>query len=162
MTEDRGRLRISNADREQAIERLQQALDEGRIDLNEFDERTKGVYDAKTNAELDILFDDLPLDRAEDRSVNTIDLTPEEQSRREKAVQQRVRKRGAPPILKPLVVVACITTAIWLLSSVSSGELQNFWPVWPIGIMSAVALAQWITGETEDDEDEDDDKQQSC
>lgn len=148
MSDDRGRLRISNDDRDQAIANLQRALDEGRIDLSEFDERSKNVYAAKTNAELDVIFDDLPLDRAADRSVNTIDLTPEERDKREEATQERVSGgRGMPGQLHALIWVAVPTISIWLISSIASGEVQYFWPVWPVGIMTAIFLASWLTGD---------------
>lgn len=128
------------------MERLQHALDEGRIDLGEFDERTKSALEAKTNAELDLIFEDLPQDRAADQAVNTIELTPEERAEREAAVQGRVHgRRGLPASVQTLIWVAVPTTAIWLISSVSSGEVQNFWPAWPIGIMLAIFLAQWLT-----------------
>lgn len=151
MSDDRGRLRISNDDRDQAIARLQRALDEGRINLSEFDDRSRGVYEAKTNAELDVIFDDLPMDRAQDRSVHTIDLTDQERQERERAAQERVKggKSGTrlPDSLHGLVWVAVPTISIWLISSIASGELLYFWPAWPVGIMIAIVLAQWLTGD---------------
>ncbi|WP_157930749.1 DUF1707 SHOCT-like domain-containing protein [Glycomyces xiaoerkulensis] len=154
MSDDRDNLRISNADRDQAVALLQKALDEGRIDLSEFDERTKSAYEAKTKAELDLIFEDLPVDRSADLAVHTIDLTPAERARRERESRRRVR-RGAPPILNPLIITACITVTIWGLSSLASWQFQYFWPAWPLGIMGAIAVAQWLTGETDDDDDDD-------
>ena len=53
-------LRASNADREAVVERLQQAVGEGRITLAEFDERAGAAYDAKTRGDLEALTADLP------------------------------------------------------------------------------------------------------
>ena len=53
-------LRASNAEREAAVERLHQAVGEGRITLTEFEERAQAAYEAKTLAELDVLTADLP------------------------------------------------------------------------------------------------------
>jgi hypothetical protein len=146
MTDDRGRLRISNTDRDKAIEQLRLALDEGRIDLTEFDERSRAVYDSKTRAELDIVFDDLPVSRAEDQAVHTVDLRPEERVEREAGKQERMRRARIPASMHGLVWVATITTAIWLISSIASGYVNYFWPAWPIGIMAAIFFAQWLTG----------------
>lgn len=149
MTDDQGKLRISNADRDQAMERLQEALNEGRIDLGEFDERTKSALEAKTNAELDLIFDDLPRNRAEDKSVNTIDLTPEERADREAAARQRVEcdgdgSFGSLPALRALIWVGGITTAIWLVSFIAGGNSGYFWPIWPILGLAIATCMQWM------------------
>lgn len=153
MSEDRRRLRISNADRDGAIARLQRSLDEGRLDLSEFDERARTVYEAKTQAELDLLFSDLPDDRTEEAAVQ-----PAQAPRaRPERVIDRIR-RNVPSSFHPLIIVGFITVTIWLISSVSAGELQNFWPAWPLGILTAIAIATWITGDDDDDDDDDGDK----
>ena len=59
MTQHRG-LRISDADRERAAGRLQQALAEGRITLDELEERLAVVYAARYAADLLPPFADLP------------------------------------------------------------------------------------------------------
>lgn len=53
-------VRASDADREAVIARLQAALGEGRIDLDEFGQRADAAYAAVTTAELDLLMADLP------------------------------------------------------------------------------------------------------
>jgi hypothetical protein len=53
-------VRASDADREALVARLQTALAEGRLDLDEFGERTGAAYAAVTTAELDRLVADLP------------------------------------------------------------------------------------------------------
>ena len=55
-------MRASDADREAVVARLQKALGEGRIDLDEFGHRAEAAYGAVTRAELDPLVDDLPAD----------------------------------------------------------------------------------------------------
>ncbi|MFC4531159.1 DUF1707 SHOCT-like domain-containing protein [Sphaerisporangium dianthi] len=60
MTDAIGNLRASDADREAVSERLRIAAGEGRITLDELDERLERTYAAKTYAELDALIDDLP------------------------------------------------------------------------------------------------------
>ena len=53
-------LRASDADRERAADRLQQALLEGRIRQDELEERISRVYRSRTYAELDPVLADLP------------------------------------------------------------------------------------------------------
>jgi len=57
---DGGNLRISDADREAAAQRLHTAMGEGRITLTELEERLGVVYAAKTFAELEPPLADLP------------------------------------------------------------------------------------------------------
>ena len=60
MTEPGRGIRISDADREHAAGRLQQALAEGRITLTELEERLAAVYAARYEADLLPPFEDLP------------------------------------------------------------------------------------------------------
>ncbi|MEU5155016.1 DUF1707 domain-containing protein [Glycomyces sp. NPDC021274] len=158
MTEDHGKLRISNADRELAIAQLQAALDEGRIDLVEFDERAKTAYEAKTNAELDLIFDDLPGGRPKEGEV--VPAGPA-------AVNAKAERapRGnwlhEVPALRALILVGGICTLIWLAGAVSSGEFGGFWPIWPIMGLSIATFVQLVNrgrwGDDADDEDDDED-----
>jgi hypothetical protein len=59
MSEDPA-VRAGDADREAAVTRLQAAVGEGRIDLDEFGQRADAAYAAATTAELDALLADLP------------------------------------------------------------------------------------------------------
>lgn len=53
-------LRASDADREQVAEVLRDALAEGRLDMEEFEERLEATYKARTYKELEPLTRDLP------------------------------------------------------------------------------------------------------
>ncbi|GAA4907321.1 cell wall-active antibiotic response 4TMS protein YvqF [Stackebrandtia albiflava] len=57
---DPTRLRVSDADREAVVARLQAAASEGRLTLGEFSERADQVYQSRTRGELDRLTVDLP------------------------------------------------------------------------------------------------------
>lgn len=57
---ERGNLRASDADRERIAEILRQAAGDGRLTLEELDERLDAVYAAKTYAELEPVTSDLP------------------------------------------------------------------------------------------------------
>ncbi|MCF6745651.1 DUF1707 domain-containing protein [Blastococcus sp. KM273128] len=55
-------VRVSDAERQALVVRLQKAVGEGRIDLDEFGQRAEAAYAAVTRAELDALVADLPPD----------------------------------------------------------------------------------------------------
>ncbi|MGH3423040.1 MAG: DUF1707 SHOCT-like domain-containing protein [Streptosporangiaceae bacterium] len=57
---DRGVMRVSDADREQAAEVLREAAGQGRISMDELDERLELAYGAKTYADLAAVTHDLP------------------------------------------------------------------------------------------------------
>jgi hypothetical protein len=56
-------MRVSDSDRDQAAEVLREAAGQGRISLDELDERLESVYAAKTYADLAALTHDLPQSR---------------------------------------------------------------------------------------------------
>ena len=62
---DRGRMRVSDADREQAADVLREAAGQGRISMDELDERLELAYTAKTYADLAAVTHDLPQAGAE-------------------------------------------------------------------------------------------------
>src|SRR3954452_4816438 len=58
-------LRLSDADRDEAVARLSEHYAAGRLDKDEFDERSDAVWTARTGGDLDPVFADL---RADDRA----------------------------------------------------------------------------------------------
>src|SRR5579872_3240033 len=54
-------IRASDSDREQTVEALRGQFTEGRLTLEEFDERTSAAYEAKTWTDLRSLTSDLPV-----------------------------------------------------------------------------------------------------
>ncbi|MFK0155317.1 DUF1707 domain-containing protein [Streptomyces sp. NPDC090493] len=68
MTDDAPELRASDADRERVAEILRDALAEGRLDMEEFEERLEATYKARTYGELTPITRDLP-------STPTVSLT---------------------------------------------------------------------------------------
>jgi hypothetical protein len=58
--DDDGRIRASDADRDKVVDILRAAYGEGRLSLEEFDERTTAAYAAKTWSALRELTADLP------------------------------------------------------------------------------------------------------
>jgi hypothetical protein len=54
------RVRASDDDREEVVRLLQRGLQEGRLTVDEFDDRVRAAYAARTLGELDELTADLP------------------------------------------------------------------------------------------------------
>lgn len=59
---DLSRMRISDADRSEVIEILQKATVEGRLDLDELEDRVSSALAARTWSDVDPLIEDLPVD----------------------------------------------------------------------------------------------------
>ncbi len=67
MTDRRPELRASDTDRERVAEILRDAVAEGRLAMEEFQERLEATYAARTYGELEPITADLPAARAHRR-----------------------------------------------------------------------------------------------
>jgi Domain of unknown function (DUF1707) len=83
-------LRVSDAERQAVTDRLAEHFGDGRLDQAEFDERVGRTMNAKTRADLNGLFDDLPETGAP------------------AATDRPRRRRGHPVLLVGLVVLVAI------------------------------------------------------
>jgi hypothetical protein len=121
-------------------DQLKTALDEGRLDLSEYDERLQQTYAAKTFADLDGLLDDLP---------GTV---PPQQSQ-----VQPATPAGAPAPAPAHSVAAqwarwtgpyggafLVCVLIWAVTSASAGHLVYFWPVWMLIPIVLGVGGQWF------------------
>jgi hypothetical protein len=68
--------RVSDAERNHAIDRLRTAYVEGRLDQEEFGVRSDGALAARTRAQLERLFTDLPPGLARTDSTSTLPVRP--------------------------------------------------------------------------------------
>lgn len=119
----RSDMRASDADRERIASVLRRAVDEGRLDLAEYDERLRNLYEAKTYGELAPLTRDLPAPPPRPMPATTSPAPP----------PPPPYGRRLPPHWRSWASVSAIVVGIWLFSSVSSGTLHDFWPIWVIG-----------------------------
>ncbi|ACU70802.1 protein of unknown function DUF1707 [Catenulispora acidiphila DSM 44928] len=53
-------MRVSDSERQEVVEVLKQALDDGRLKMDEYVERMEKAYEAVTIGDLELLHDDLP------------------------------------------------------------------------------------------------------
>jgi len=94
-------LRISDADREAAIARLSEHYAAGRLDKDEFDERSDAVWSAKIGADLAPIF---------------ADLEPVNPAGRERGPQRPGSRRGWLPV--PFVPVLLVLIALTALTHI--------------------------------------------
>jgi len=124
-------LRISDAERETVAVRLRDAAAEGRLTLEEADERQQAVYAARTAADLEPLTADLPAP-----PVPTPPAAP-----RRAALTPEARRR--------LLVHAGIGAAFALLFLIRwvAGPVPFFWPAGPLFwiVASIVGHYLWTT-----------------
>jgi hypothetical protein len=100
-------LRISDRDREEATASLREHAAAGRLTLDELDTRLEAALSARTRAELDAQFADLPRPRT--------------------ARHPHAKRLGMRIHTTVYVWVALGMVAIWLLTG-----MGYFWPIWPI------------------------------
>jgi hypothetical protein len=141
---DRRRLRAADSDRQAAAERLRHALDEGRLDFLEYDDRLARAYRSVTYGDLDDLFADLPGQAPVAAPAPTVPAAPALASR---ARLERAA-RGMPTGLRVLwtiwLSVVAINLTVWVLVSVGNGRPDTFWPMWllvPGAVLAAVTAA---------------------
>lgn len=122
----REEMRAGDVDRKAVAEQLKTALDEGRLDLHEYDERLQRTYASKTYGDLDGLLDDLP---------GTIPVQRSQVEPATSAPLPATAKDAGPDgqnkhWMGPYAGVVLVCTLIWLVTCIASGELLYFWPVW--------------------------------
>ncbi|MDG4794006.1 DUF1707 domain-containing protein [Micromonospora sp. WMMD1082] len=139
-------MRAADSDRQAVAERLRVALDEGRLDLHEYDERLQRAYAARTYAELDALVGDLPGAAAAvpagvpvPRDGGADAPVPAEGGR-------GVTARWLAEVWEPWLKVVGIVVVIWVVTSLAAGEPNYFWPGWVAGPWGAVVLVRTVTG----------------
>ena len=129
-----GAIRASDSDRESAVEILRQAYTDGRLDLNEFDERTTAAYAAKTWADLRQLTSDLPVDAVLGADIGKPPVaagTPGRPGMQEPSDRSALPPRG--PVFVPFLPIALL----WL---VLAGSLHATGLVIPLVIFFLVGL----------------------
>src|SRR5579872_363560 len=102
-------IRISDADRAEAVQRINRHFTDGRLDFDECSARLDEIYAAKTDVDLERVFRDLPKPS----------VVPAKTPRFRSA---RTRVERAVGMATP----AIICTAVWAMT----GHDSSFWPQW--------------------------------
>lgn len=120
-------IRASDKERDAVVQHLQAAYTEGRLDVTEYQERLEAAIRARTRGDLVPLTADLPPPTPEPRS-NEIERA---RNRRQEWFDQ----------WRDWLWVATVLNGIWLVTSIASGELRFYWPLFPLGIWAFINLA---------------------
>jgi fatty acid desaturase len=124
-------LRCSDADRERVVADLNKHFTEGRLTLDEFDQRSSSAYQARTYADLAILTADLPGGQVVPAVVREPEPGPAAAQ-----VPQAGRWQAAAGAVGSWLSVSVVLTVIWAVT----GADGNFWPGWVIGIWGVFVL----------------------
>lgn len=127
----REEMRAGDSDRQAVGDKLRAALEEGRLDLHEYDDRLQRAFTAKTYGELDSLLTDLPGPAPAAALVARTD---------------HVTAQWLLAVWSGWVPTVAITTLIWLVSSIAAQDLLYFWPIWVAGPWGAIVLWQTVSG----------------
>ena len=138
---DRQKMRASDADRQEVVDRLRAALDEGRLKMEEYIDRVGHATEAVTYGDLAPLYADLP----ESGAVARPDPAPPAPAAAPPPSPPLVTsRRGMPTALKVLWTIwgalVSVNLVIWFIVSVSAHHLIYIWPVWVAGPLGAILL----------------------
>jgi hypothetical protein len=129
-------MRAADADRHQIAEQLKAALDEGRLSLQEYDERVRDAYAAQTYADLLTIVHDLPAPGMSSAEV----------SARRQAEIRRAARRMPMALMVLWTIYGSITAVnvvVWALVAVSASGHAYPWPIWllvPGAALGAVTI----------------------
>jgi hypothetical protein len=129
-------MRASDRDRQQVVDRLRRALEDGRLTMDEYMDRMEAAYKAATYGDLVPLCADLPASTPQTAAAAT---TPP-------AVLSQVgHLAGLPTALKigwtMWLTAVSVNVVVWALVSGTGGHLAYPWPVWVAGPYGAVLFA---------------------
>ena len=132
-------IRVGDAERSDALDRLGTLFADGYLDVGEFEERTGQAAVARTRGELSVLFDDLPAEPAalEKREPSEVELDEK------LAAKRKLDTATYTTIIGGLAVFFVLQLGL---------DLDYAWVVWPVVGMLTVA---WYTVfDISDEEDE--------
>ncbi|GAA3528982.1 DUF1707 domain-containing protein [Nonomuraea rosea] len=130
-------MRASDVDRDRVAAILREHAAQGRITMEEFNERLENVYASKTYGELAKVTVDLPDVDLRHRPAKVASSTPAPQG-------------GLHPGMRAAwgawAAASGINWVIWLIVSLTSGDLIYPWPLWVMGPWGVILLMSTIFG----------------
>lgn len=134
-------MRASDGDRDRVAAALREHVAEGRLTIDEFNERLEQVYQSRTYGELARLTSDLP----------EIDLhrlpAASESVRRPHSARRDEKPRGSlKGAWSAWAAASAVSWMIWLLTMVTSSHMIPPWPMWVMGPWGVILLINTISG----------------
>jgi len=106
-------------DRERTADLLGQALAQGYLQMDDYDQRLQAAFQTHTAQELDELLTDLPLDRIRRHDP------------RRRAARAAAARRGLRAHLAAYLAMVVIVLTVWAAVALTT-DATYFWPIWPI------------------------------
>jgi hypothetical protein len=122
---DTRRVRIGDAERDEVLNALQEHLAAGRLDVDEYEQRTERVVAARYAEDLEALLEDLPPTNAQ-------------QQREQQRATRTPPWRGRPPVPVPLLVALAVIAIIAL-----PGPPFLLFPLLWVALFFAFARGRW-------------------
>ncbi|MGI8625149.1 MAG: DUF1707 domain-containing protein [Geodermatophilaceae bacterium] len=137
-------VRIGDREREQAVAQLGRAFAEGRLDLDEYDQRVASAYGAKKASDLLHLTADLPVANPERPESSGQHISPAMgRGRRARALTDEPSWLWRLWGTYASVVTLCVV--IWLIVGlIGKGGFSYPWPLWVAGPWGALLLVQTL------------------
>lgn len=124
------RIRVTNVERHDTVQRLGRALTDGSLNVSEFDDRATRALAAATRGDLSCLIEDLP----PGWQVPALTMTQEKAGR-------------AHPVVRALttswLVASVASIAMWVALGIGHGDLGHLWWIWVVGPTGAVLTTLW-------------------
>ncbi|MFI7127702.1 DUF1707 domain-containing protein [Nonomuraea sp. NPDC050153] len=130
-------MRASDADRDRVAAILREHTAQGRITMEEFNERLEQLYKSRTYGELARLTVDLPDVDLRNRPATVPQSSP-------------AKRAGTHPGIRAAwsawAAASGINWVIWLIVSITSGDLIYPWPLWVMGPWGVILLVSTLFG----------------
>ncbi|MFI7440992.1 DUF1707 SHOCT-like domain-containing protein [Nonomuraea indica] len=133
-------MRASDVERDRVAAVLREHTAVGRLTMDEFNERLELLYKSKTRGELARLTADLP----------DVDLSRHQVAKVPEASVQKKQHAGMRAAWGAWAMASSINWAIWLIISVTSGDMVYPWPLWVMGPWGVILLVSSIFGGDDD------------
>ncbi|WP_231619199.1 DUF1707 SHOCT-like domain-containing protein [Nonomuraea sp. SBT364] len=129
-------MRASDVDRDRVAGVLREHTAQGRITMDEFNERLEQLYQSKTYGDLAKLTADLPDVDLRNRPAK---VTPAP------AAKRRMHP-GMTAAWSAWAGASAINWVIWLIISITAGDFIYPWPLWVMGPWGAILLVSTVFG----------------
>ncbi|MBF8192365.1 DUF1707 domain-containing protein [Nonomuraea sp. K274] len=133
-------MRASDVDRDRVAAILREHTAQGRITMEEFNERLEELYKSKTYGELARLTADLPDVDLRHRQVAKPDPAP--------AAVRGGMHPGMRAAWGAWAAASGINWVIWLIVSVASTHVIYPWPLWVMGPWGVILLMSTVFGDS--------------
>ncbi|MCG5217156.1 DUF1707 SHOCT-like domain-containing protein [Streptosporangium sp. KLBMP 9127] len=128
-------MRASDSDRDRVAGLLREHYAQGRLTVEEFDERLEQLYQSKTYGELQVLTADLP----------DTDMRALARRSASKPAKTGNADKGMRAAWAAWGTASGINWVIWLIVGVTGGNMVYPWPLWVMGPWGVVLLVATIS-----------------